>query len=131
MGSFTPAIANKLLDHIMNTTKWEDAFFSSFFGLLLAEPSGGTYQEVTGSGYARAETNFYLATGRPDNSTKNNADVSFPPATGYWGKVTHVGMFDAATGGRLGWYGVLPQPITVGMNDKLIIRKDMLTIRFD
>ena len=59
------------------------------------EPSGGSYARVAvatgvGNGWAW------------DGSTvDNDADVNFPAATGDWGNIVGVGLFDAATLGNL------------------------------
>jgi hypothetical protein len=67
---------------------------------------GGT--EVSGGGYARQPVTF----GPPGPGTNgrkavNSAEVLFPEATEYWGIVTHVALFDAATGGNMLYQGAL------------------------
>lgn len=81
-----------------------------------SESGGGT--EVSGNGYSRQEVTFSAAS-TPSGTTSNNNAVSFTAAGGSWGTITHIGIFDAATGGNLLWHGALTAPKTVGDGDTL------------
>lgn len=84
-----------------------------YFALYTVAPTaagGGT--EVSGGGYARKSvtnnlTNFPAASA----GTKSNAtSVDWSPATGDWGTLTAVGVFDAASGGNLLYFASLTTP---------------------
>lgn len=69
--------------------------------------------EVSGSAYARQVALFTAPSG---GSVNNSADVVFPEASGSWGTLTHVLLYDASSSGNLLYYGPLdtPQAITTG-----------------
>ena len=69
-----------------------------YLALYTAAPSdagGGT--EVVGGGYARTAVIF----GVTNDTASNTAAVEFGPASADWGTITHVGIFDASSGGNL------------------------------
>jgi hypothetical protein len=104
---------------------------SLYVGLLTAAPSdsgGGT--EVTGGSYARVTVASSLANWAGTQSagsttassgsggvTSNNGAVTFPAPTANWGVVTHIGIYDATSGGNLLFWGALSQPKTVNNGD--------------
>ena len=65
------------------------------------ETGGGT--EVSGGGYTRKAIAFTTS----GATTSNNAAVEFPTATGNYGTVTHVAVFDAASSGNMMAYATL------------------------
>ena len=107
-----------LLDWLMTTgsatrpTAW-------YVGLYTAAPSdsgGGT--EVSGSGYAREAVTFAAATS-PGGTTSNTGDISFTASGGNWGTITHIGIFDASSGGNLLWHGIMTASKIVNDGDTL------------
>lgn len=91
-------------------------------GLLTATASdtgGGT--EVTGGDYARvtlnpSAANWSAPTGN-DGTTKNNSLLTFPTPTADWGRITHWGLYDAASSGNLLFWGALTTPKNVNNGD--------------
>ena len=75
-------------------------------GLHTADPTASN--ELSGNAYARVEV---AAAGWTINGTSgqasNTAAISFPTPTGAWSDPTHVGIWDAATGGNLLMTGAL------------------------
>ena len=87
---------------------------SLYVGLLTAAPSdtgGGT--EVSGGSYARVTVASSMANWAGTQSagsttassgtggtTSNNNTITFPAPTANWGVVTHVGVYDASSGGN-------------------------------
>lgn len=130
MAAFSDYLENKLVDQIFRGQAY--TFPSKLYvGLLTAAPSdtgGGT--EVSGGSYARVETNASLAawagtqsagsttasTGTSATTSNNNA-VTFPTPTANWGSVTHVGLYDASTGGNLLVWGALTVAKTINNGD--------------
>jgi len=89
--------------------------------LYTAGPSdagGGT--ELSGNAYARiavtndSNTNWAAAVG---GLKKNSTAIQWAQATGDWGTVTHVGLWDHATAGNLLFHGALNTPKTVADED--------------
>lgn len=108
-----------LLDWLMTTgsatrpTNW-------FVALYTAAPSdsgGGT--EVSGGGYARQSATFAAATS-PGGTTSNTNEITFTASGAAFGTVTHIGIFDASTGGNLLWYGALSASKTIADGDALV-----------
>jgi hypothetical protein len=104
-------------------------FLNSLFGsgtpatlyvaLLLTAPSstgGGT--EVSGGGYARVavtnnNTNWVGATSTTPSTSANGTTIAFPTASAAWGTPGWFGIYDAASGGNLLWWGTLVNPQAV------------------
>ena len=111
--SFTNFLETEILDHVFAGSAYT-APSQHYLGLFTSAPGetgGGT--ELSGSGYARQQINFTTS----GDTTSNNAAVEFPTATGSWGTVTHVGVFDASTSGNLMVYATLTASKTVASGD--------------
>lgn len=104
---------------------------SLYVGLLTAAPSdtgGGT--EVSGGSYARVTVASSMANWAGTQSagsttassgtggtTSNNNTITFPAPTANWGVVTHVGVYDASSGGNLMFYMALTVSKTINNGD--------------
>lgn len=111
--SFTNFLETEILDHVFAGAAYS-APAQHYLGLFTSAPGeagGGT--ELSGNAYARQQINFTTS----GDTTSNNAAVEFPTATGSWGTVTHVGVFDAATSGNLMVYATLSASKTVASGD--------------
>jgi hypothetical protein len=94
-----------------------------------ADAGGGT--EVSGGSYARATRGVNSDTaweatqgGTPatassgtGGATQNPGAITFPAPTANWGVVTHIGIFDAASGGNLLFHGALTASKTINNLD--------------
>ena len=112
--SFSNFLETEILDHVFAgaaytapTTKYLALFTA------LADGEAGSVTEVTGGGYARQTVAFTTS----GNTTSNNAAVEFPTATGNYGTVTHVGVYDASTSGNLMAYAALSSSKTIETGD--------------
>src|SRR5262245_36716522 len=98
------AVANAVLDRLLGDSSGPIGA-TAFIGLLLTVPNndGTGVVEPSGNNYARVSvtnnsTQWPAAVAR----VKQHAnDITFNAATGTWGTVTHVGVFDALSGGNL------------------------------
>ena len=111
--SFTNFLETEILDHVFAGAAYT-APSTKYIGLFTAAPGetgGGT--EVSGSAYAR-QTMAFTTSG---DTTSNNAAVEFPTATGSWGTITHVGIFDAVTSGNLMVYATLTASKAIASGD--------------
>jgi hypothetical protein len=72
---------------------------------------GGT--EVSGGSYARKSMPAMTVSGTSPTEATNGAAVEFITATGSWGTVTHVGVFDASSSGNLLAWAALTASKTV------------------
>ena len=111
--SFTNFLETEILDHVFAGAAYK-APSTKYIGLFTAAPGetgGGT--EVSGSAYAR-QTMAFATSG---DTTSNNAAVEFPTATGSWGTITHVGIFDAVSSGNLMVYATLTASKVIASGD--------------
>lgn len=111
--------AEKLLLDWMMTSGSATRPTAWYVALYTAAPSdsgGGT--EVSTGGYARQSVTFDAATS-PGGTTSNSGEVSFTAAGADYGTVTHMGIFDASTGGNLLWHGALTASKSVADGDTL------------
>ena len=111
--SFTNFLETEILDHVFAGAAYT-APSTLYLGLFTGAPGeagGGT--ELSGNAYVRKAIAFTTS----GDTTSNNAAVEFPTATGSWGTVTHVGVFDASTSGNLMVYATLTASKTVASGD--------------
>ena len=95
-------------DAVTRPTTWR-------LGLFTSDPgeTGGT--EISGNGYARKAVTFTVS----GNTATNGSAVEFDAATGSWGTITHVAVFDAATGGNQIAYAALTTAKAINTGDIL------------
>ena len=111
--SFTNFLETEILDHVFAGAAYT-APSQHYLGLFTAAPGeagGGT--ELSGSAYARRPVDFSTS----GATTSNDAAIEFATATGSWGTVTHVGVFDAATSGNLMAYATLSASKAIATGD--------------
>jgi hypothetical protein len=104
MAALSDYAENKLLDHLLGTTSFTmpAQVYLALFTTATTDAGGGT--EVSGGAYARQAVDFDAASG---GATDLTADATFPQATANWGTITHVALFDAASGGNMLMHGAL------------------------
>ena len=131
MAAMSDYLENKLIDFVFRGQAYS-APTTIYVGLLTTGTSdANTGQvEVTGGSYARVAVTSSLAnwagtqaaastvasTGT-SGTTSNNGAITFPAPTANWGVITSFGMYDAATGGNLLFYGNLSTSKTVNNGD--------------
>jgi hypothetical protein len=128
MAAMTDYFENVVINHILRNQAYTPVA-TIYVGLYTAAPSdtgGGT--EVTGGAYARQSIS--LGAGSL-GATDNTADITFPTASAGWGTVTHVGIFDASTGGNLLMYGALTASRVVNNGDIFKILAGNCDLSFD
>lgn len=112
MSSFSDFLEDELLDHAFAVASWTSpaSVHLALFTVAPDDTGGGT--EVTGSGYARQDTAFDVASG---GATANSALESFTASGGNFGDVVAIGIFDAATvGNMLAWDGITSATVNDG-----------------
>jgi hypothetical protein len=107
-----------LLDWAMTTgaATRPTAWYVALFTAAPSDSGGGT--QVSTGGYARQSVTFAAATS-PGGTTSNTNTVSFTATGANYGTVTHIGIFDALTGGNLLWHGAMTTSKTVNDGDTL------------
>ena len=101
------------------------AWYVALFTTNPAEDASGT--EVSGGGYARQSATFTVS----GNTASNSGAIEYPTATAGYGTVSHVGVFDASSGGNLIAYAALTTSKTIDTGDVLRIPAGDLDITLD
>lgn len=126
-GSMTDYLENKILEHSLGKTAYSmPTIYAALFSTALNET--GNASEFMGNGYARVHATFASAA---NGRIANDQNVVFPAATGNWGSVVSVGLFDAPTGGNLLWYGSLDAAKTINTNDQFVLPTNSVAITLD
>ena len=104
-------------------TEWYLALFTS----NPDEDGSGTEVSTSGTAYARQTAAFTVS----GNTASNNAAIEFPTATASYGTVSHVGVYDASTGGNLIAYAALSAAKAIDTGDVLRLPLGELDITLD
>jgi hypothetical protein len=144
MSALSNYLENKIIDHIFRAQAYA-APSTLYVALLTVAPSdagGGT--EVSGGSYARVAVTPSLANfagtqsaGSTDASsgtggtTSNNNAITFPTPSAGWGTATHMGVYDASSGGNLLWYTALGVGKTINTGDAVSFPAAALTFQID
>lgn len=87
-----------LSDYLENTILDNQLSGTIYVALFLDDPTDAdTGTEVSGPGYSRQSVTFAAAS---SGQKASDAAVAFS-ATGLWGEITHIGLYDALSGGNL------------------------------
>jgi len=111
--SFSNDFETRVLNYVFTTssvtrpTTWRVALYTA----APSDTGGGT--EVTGGGYARQAVTFSVS----GDTASNTAALEYATATAPYGTVSHVGVFDAATGGNLIAYAALATSKAIATGD--------------
>lgn len=108
-------------DAVTRPTTWYVALYTS----NPADDNSGT--ELSGSAYARVSASFTVS----GNQATTSANVEFAEATGSWGTVSHVAVFDASTSGNMLAYAALTTSKVISSGDVLRIPAGDLDITLD
>jgi len=122
-------MSNYLENALINATLRNTSYTSPttvYVALHTADPQDdASGAEVSGGSYARTSVTF----GAPsDGASSNSADVTFPTATASWGTVTHIGIWNAASGGQLLYHTPLDSSKTIDTGDIFKITATNLTV---
>lgn len=115
MSAMSDYLEDAFLDHFLGTTSTSSPT-NVYVGLHTADPTdAGTGAEVSGNGYARQTIAFGASS---SGTASNSAAVEFPAASGgSWGTITHIGLYDALTGGNLLFHSSLTTSKTIADGD--------------
>lgn len=125
--SFTNLLETRVLQwaltngSVTRPTAWWVGLFTAAPG----ETGGGT--EISGNGYTRESVTFTVS----GNLATNDAAIEWPTATGTWGTITHIAVFDAETSGNMLVYASLTSSKTIASGDVLRIPSGDLDVTLD
>ena len=117
-GAISTYLANKMLDHVFKTTAYTAAT-NIQLALSTADPTddGSAIAEPSGSNYSRTTVNSWDVAA--SGATANTSAITTPTASGSWGTISHVALFDDEVTPNMLWYGAVSPSQAVGANDYL------------
>mgnify|MGYP003627572654 CR=1 FL=1 len=115
--SFTDTFETRVLTWVFTASSATrpTAWFVALYTAAPNDAGGGT--EVSGAGYVRKAATFTVS----GDTASNSGAIEYPTATGNYGTVSHVGIFDALSGGNLIAYAALTVSKTISTGDVLRI----------
>jgi hypothetical protein len=122
-------ISNYLEDALINGTLRATTFTAPaavYVSLHTADPTDdGSGTEVSGGSYIRQAATFAA----PSNGVSaTSADVDFPQATGNWGTIGWIGIWDASTTGNMLYHTALDASKAIDTGDIFKIASGSLTV---
>jgi hypothetical protein len=128
MAEFTNYLENKLLDHVLRNVTYTSPT-TAYVGLFTDAPDDtGAGTEVSGGSYARVSVSVTTASA---GAVTSSANVTFPQATGSWGTISHLAIFDALTSGNMLMYTELTTSKVIGNGDIFQISSGNLSVTLD
>lgn len=125
--SFSDYLENKLMDHVFGGSAYT-APGTIYLALFTADPGDDdTGTELSGNNYSRQPITFSVSS----NLATNASAIEFDAASGSWGTVTHVGLYDASTSGNLIAHAALTVSKTIAASDVFRVPAGDLDITLD
>jgi hypothetical protein len=125
--SFSNYLETELLDHVFAGNAYASPS-TVYVGLFTTNPDeDGSGTEVSGGSYARQAGTFSVT----GNTATTTAAIEFPTATGTWGTVTHIGIYDAVSAGNLLAYAALTTSKSIASGDVFRIPTGDIDITLD
>ncbi len=127
MSAFSNYLENKILLHVLDNTAYTSPT-TVYLGLHTADPTdAGSGTEVSGGSYARQSVAFTVT----DNAATNDSAIEFPTATGTWGTIGWVAVWDNLTSGNMLFHGSLTSSKTIASGDVFRVPAGDLDITLD
>lgn len=128
-----PALGSAFRDELMQAifNGYSITFPTSLYlALFLSDPTpDSTGIEVSGQPYQRQLiSSFTLPSG---GEVSNNSEIIFPIADEDWGSISHYGVFDNLTGGRLIVFGAFDVIKSIYRGDQYVVKVGGLRIRME
>ena len=122
-------ISNYLENALINGTLRATTFTAPaavYVSLHTADPTdAGSGTEVSGGSYIRQSATFAAPS---SGASASNADVTFPQATGNWGTIGWIGIWDAQTTGNMLYHTALDTSKAIDTGDIFKIASGSLTV---
>lgn len=116
------ALANALLDLVLNNTAVPFSLANVYVSLHTASPGDNGANEVAGGSYARLQPDWTAAATKSSENAAQMEYADMPTAT-----VTHFGLWNASSGGTFLWGGELTTPRSPLAGDSIIVSAGDLT----
>jgi len=100
ISGFSDYLELELLDHLFGKGAYTPP--TIYVAASTADPDedGSGVSEPSGNGYARVQTSGVTYNAASGGSLTSAAAIEWPEATGAWGTITHIALYDAATNGN-------------------------------
>jgi hypothetical protein len=127
--SFSNTYETHVLNYVFTTTSVTrpTAWYLALFTSNPAEDASGTEVSTSGTAYARQSATFTVS----GNTASNSAAIEFPTATANYGTVSHVGVYDASSGGNLIAYAALSTSKVIETGDVFRVPDGDLDVTLD
>lgn len=112
---------NHMSEYLKHKVLTDHLITSSVFVALL---NGNN--EIAQASYVRQPVAFVTPA---NGQTTNTADILFPIAAENWGNITHIGIYDAATGGNLLFKSLAEFEKVIDISSQYKIPKNYLIVR--
>lgn len=124
MASLSNYEAARLLNYSLVNSNVYLALFQTSPG------AGGTGTEASGGGYARKPISF-TTPAQSGNlwQIQNSANVDFGEFSADLGSIGFFGLYNAASGGNLLWYGAFDLTKTIQTGDSVVLPAGNLTVQ--
>ena len=118
-------LENALINATLRATNFT-APTAVYISLHTADPTDdGSGTEVSGNAYVRQAATF----GAPSNGVSTTtADITFPQATGSWGTVSYIAIWDAESTGNMLYHTPLDVAKAIDTGDIFKIAAGSLTV---
>lgn len=115
-GAVSTYLANKMLDHFLKTASYTAAT-NIKVALSTANPTddGSAIAEPSGNNYSRTTCNAWDVAA--SGATQNTNAITTPTASGSWGTIAYVALFDDEGTPNMLWYGAISPSQAVTAND--------------
>lgn len=136
---FNTTVCNNLLNYFFGYSTTLPTYNALYIGLCSNDPEadGGTFTELSGSGYARVvivQKNDRTYPNYMQDATEryitNKFEIHFKKATAAWPTAVGFGIFSAETGGTPIYYAKLDESVTVPLNGVALLDPYKLKIGF-
>jgi hypothetical protein len=103
-----------------------------YVGLGTAGSDTGLTEPASTRAYTRQSIGFGTVHATGGSVTAPTAVVTFPQCTdANWGTISHFGIYDAETSGKMLFWGALGSPVDINVNDRFEFATNSVTITVD
>jgi hypothetical protein len=129
MSDFTDFTENQIVSWMVGGDDFPSAHSTVYVGLHSNDPTNsGEENELSSSSYEREDTAAGVDWTINGNQAENAQDIIFPEAQEDWGQVSHVTLWDSASGGNAIGHSPIDQTVEINENDQLRFPAGELTI---
>ena len=126
--SFSNTFETHVLNYVFTTTSVTRPT-AWYVWLFTADPTdtGSGATEISGNSYTRKAATFTVS----GNAATTSGAIEFTAATGSWGTISHIGIFDASSSGNLIAHSALSVSKAIGTGDVFRIPAGDIDITLD